>query len=451
MVTRLSSKGLEYASKMAIKEADVMLRNYTFPDLSGKIDILHIVDADWTVSGMQVIDWKLSDSISIQEDKIVWKLTNIRAQITGNWKYKSWIKSDSGTFNTRISDASIALSISFDVDKNGKLKFAKVICSSVVNGVGVRLSDPGNWLNRKISEMAVNKIKEMSKTEICQMVTRTIQENATTVLANLPSTVTLNKILRIDYGLLSKPSTNSKMIALLHRADVQSIENDKSNLIAAMPWVFPTSSISSKMVTVCLSEHLFNSLGDALYENKYLEHSLTMKDFPASAQKPVKNLLNSDLSGTTLEILVNPVRAPTFFISSDHVSLKHSVGITAMTSHSGGTKKILSKFQMEARIKFKPIVEGNRLQAHFTNMTTNMDDIFSQNEDKLSRAESLKQLFGLITEVYIIPKLIKLGKVGVPFPCVERADLLNPELSMKAGSPGQSGVIVISTDIRYRS
>ena len=109
-----------------------------------------------------------------RQDRV--KLTSIRAQITGNWKYKSWIKSDSGTFNTRISDASIALSISFDVDKNGKLKFAKVICSSVVNGVGVKLSDPGNWLNKKISEMAVNKIKEMSKTEICQMVTQTIQE-----------------------------------------------------------------------------------------------------------------------------------------------------------------------------------------------------------------------------------------------------------------------------------
>jgi len=268
----------------------------------------------------------------------------------------------------------------------------------------------------------------------------------------------------IDYSLVEPPLFALGYIQSSHKGEVFYTGDFTEAPFSASPILTGTPD---RMLTVFITDQVFNTLGHVLQEHDILSYIVTKNDVP----KNFRNFFATDCPSGTCVGTLFPELASSYPNSFIEFNMKTTVRPTLATSVNSiivtfkgqidvvvrksdgiaddidievrkpGNAVTLLSLRVTVTCALTAGIRGNYITGTVTKFSPSITVITSKIND--IPEDSLNQLLEYVSNAFIVPKLNEVGGKGIAIPSLDHVVLVGPSLSFIKGA------IVIATDVRY--
>ncbi|XP_070276412.1 lipopolysaccharide-binding protein-like isoform X2 [Myotis yumanensis] len=211
-VVRITRKGLEYARQYGMATLKKELSTINVPDLSGSFEVGWMGSVSYEFKSLRISNFQIRNSdLSLLPGRGVRaSLSNNYVSIGGNWKVKKAFITLQGTFDLSVDGVSISIYLNLGEDGSGRPTASVAHCSNSVGHVSIHISGNLSWILNLFHKRIENKLKDILKQEICEIVRKSTSSHLEPYLRTLPVTLMIDQVAGIDYSLVGAPQVTSQ-------------------------------------------------------------------------------------------------------------------------------------------------------------------------------------------------------------------------------------------------
>lgn len=450
---RITDNGLQYIDEVAITVLHKRLSTVTIPDITG--------DADTPVGH---ISFKLSSvritSVSIPTSSfktvagvgLELKASGISLAMSGKWHYRKdhWPHiSDSGSFDLSASGIAFSLQVKLGAGPKGHPTISAAGCSGSVGSVSIKFHGGASWLYNLFNKYVDGKIKDTIQSVMCKEATQAINIEAAKALASFPIEKAIDKYSLINYSLVDNPNFTATYADLFVKGEFMSVSHPTEAPFSPNP--LPSSSESTQMAYVWLTDYVVNTAGLVYQKAGQLAKNVTSADLPANFSFPLNTktfkllilALYNKYPNLPMEFDLYATEPPHMESDTKGVSVTIIGNANADVIFPNGSKAFCFTLGLTILGTAEVAVKDGRATVHATFAQIKATLVNSAIGD-ISGSIALIELFlKTFAEKIIIHEINVYGDKGFPLPIIDGIELTNTKVT------SGKHFNLIATDFKY--
>ncbi|NWW77213.1 BPI protein, partial [Climacteris rufus] len=279
-VVRITQAGLDYAHQQGIAILEKELAQLKLPDISGDSRVLRVGKVHYELSRLRLRDFHLPYSriTPISNVGLQVSISNAFAELDGNWKLKFLFVRDRGSFDLKVENAYIKISLRLGSDSTGKPTVSTSDCSTRISKVRVLFSGKFGWLYNLFHSAIESRFRKILEDKVCESVAKSVHSDLQTYVRTLPVTAKIDAKIGIDYSLVAPPSATAQSLDADLKGEFYSLAHRSTVPFSPLPLAFPSDH--DHMVYFGASSYFFNTAGFAYHQAGALVFEITEAMIP---------------------------------------------------------------------------------------------------------------------------------------------------------------------------
>ncbi|NWI56952.1 BPI protein, partial [Calyptomena viridis] len=336
-VVRITQAGLDYAHQQGIAILEKELAQLTLPDISGDFRVMRVGKVHYELSRLRLRSFHLPYSrISpVPNVGLQVSISNAFAELDGNWRVKLFFIRDHGSFDLKVENIYIKISLRLGSDATGKPTISTSDCNTRISKVRVLFSGKFAWLYNLFHSAIEQRFRKILESKVCATVTESVHNELQTYIRTLPVTARIDAMAGIDYSLVAPPTATAQSLDTELKGEFYSLAHRSTVPFSPLPLSFPSDH--DRMVYFGASSYFFNTAGFAYHTAGALVFEITDAMIP----KDVDFHLNTSVfsafvpqleqmyPNTPMKLRLSTFTAPFLNIGPEGISLKPVVDVQA--------------------------------------------------------------------------------------------------------------------------
>ncbi|NXE92896.1 BPI protein, partial [Menura novaehollandiae] len=274
-VVRITQAGLDYAHQQGITFLEKELGQLKLPDISGDFRVLHVGKVHYELSRLHLRSFHLPYSriTPISNVGLQVSISNAFAELDGNWRVKFLFVRDHGSFDLKVENVYIKISLSLGSDTTGKPTISTSDCSTRISKVRVLFSGKFGWLYNLFHRAIESKFRKILEGKVCDSVATSVHNELQTYVRTLPVTARIGAMTGIDYSLVAPPTATTQSLDAGLKGEFYSLAHHSTVPFSPLPLAFPSDH--DRMVYFGASSYFFNTAGFAYHTAGALVFEIT--------------------------------------------------------------------------------------------------------------------------------------------------------------------------------
>eukprot|EP00118_Oscarella_pearsei_P000198 m.4415 g.4415 ORF g.4415 m.4415 type:complete len:501 (+) comp10700_c0_seq1:23-1525(+) len=453
--TEILEKGLDYVRQIGIPILINQLQGVSIPNQSGSAST-PVGSIDYSLSNIKGSGLSIpTSSLTIVAGTgLQVSASGAAMHVTANWHYResSWPHiSDSGSCDVSVSSVSLNVVVTVGAASAGYPTISTKSCSFDIGHMDITFHGGASWLYNLFSDSISDALKGSIQGTVCSAAVSAINDQGNKALATVPVVEKLSSDSEINFALLQSPVFTSSYLQMLHKGEF--FYTPHQSEAPFVPDPLPTSGASSSMMTVWLTDYLFNTAGYVYQEAGVLQGNITQKMIPSGAPlslntssfKLIIPALYEKYPNKAMQILVSATSAPYVNTTTSYINLTAPCEVVAYVFTD--EKTLVDVFTlgvtMHATVHVYLRQNGSK-EIVCANATYLRSDIsLIKSNIGTFKVIGLEFAVNALCELGLIPFLNQYGAVGFPIPVVDGITFVDPKLDLG------NGYIQVSTDLKY--
>ncbi|XP_056363057.1 bactericidal permeability-increasing protein-like isoform X2 [Oenanthe melanoleuca] len=282
-VVRITQAGLDYAHQQGIMILEKELAQLKLPDISGDARVLRVGKVRYELSRLSLRDFQLPYSriTPVSNVGLQVSISNAFAELDGDWRVKLFFVRDHGSFNLKVENVYIKISLRLGSDTTGKPTISTSDCSASISKVRVLFSGKLGWLYNLFHKTIESRLRKILEDKVCDSVVKSVHNELQTYIQTLPVTARIDNKTGIDYSLVAPPRATAQSLNADLKGEFYSLANRSTVPFSPLPLAFPSDH--DRMVYFGASSYFFNTAGIAYREAGALVFEITEAMIPKEA------------------------------------------------------------------------------------------------------------------------------------------------------------------------
>ncbi|NXK86596.1 BPI protein, partial [Formicarius rufipectus] len=326
------------AHEQGIMILEKELAQLKLPDISGNFRVLHVGKVHYELSRLRLRNFHLPYS-RISPDPNVGlqvSISNAFAELDGNWRVKMLFIRDRGSFDLKVENIYIKISLRLGSDATGKPTVNTSDCSTRISEVRVLFSGKFGWLYNLFHNAIESKFRKILENKVCDSVSESVHNDLQTYIRTLPVTARIDARAGIDYSFVAPPTATAQSLDTGLKGEFYSLAHRSTVPFSPLPLSFPSDH--ERMVYFGASSYFFNTAGFAYHAAGALVFEITdaMVFSPRSSglchcahPLPVPMQLEQMYPNTPMKLRLSTPTAPFLNIGPEGIKLKPVVDVQA--------------------------------------------------------------------------------------------------------------------------
>ncbi|KAM6163849.1 lipopolysaccharide-binding protein-like [Rhynchocyon petersi] len=375
IVARITKTGLDYAQKNAVAVLKKEFSTISLPDFLGKFKAGWAGHVHYEFSRLKIQHFELQNSelSLLPEQGVRASLSSNHVSVRGNWKVKKAFVTLHGTFDLKVDDISISVSLQLGKDNSGRPTASVAKCSDSIGHVNIDITGNLSWLLNLFHEKIENKLKKIMQEKVCKMIQQSTTSYLMPYLQTMPVTSMIDQVAGIDYSLAKAPQVTSQGLDIFFKGEFFSQSNH-----SPVPFDAPAINLPQKydcMVYFAVSEYVFNTASHVYHQVGRMNFTIRNENIPRGLQIHLHTSsfwavipqLGRLYPNMEIELETSPESAPVLKFSPGNVTVMPVMDVKAFVLLPNSTERKLI-FQLRARTNiFATInVTSNRIVGFVT-------------------------------------------------------------------------------------
>lgn len=298
---------------------------------------------------------------------LTWKL-GFNVKLHGDWSARYLFWKDDGTFVANLKKATMAVSLSVRVSESGRPAVKTEDCNCETDEFTFGLNS--RWIFTK-SVSVMKPLRYRLQQKLCKAITLTINA-AADELRTLPFLFPVGKDWMFDCRMISPPAITSRYVETFHKGEL--LDKSYWSTVSSYPPSLPSRSTADRMVTVWISEHVFNTAGHLWHHNsKMPRFSMGKEQLPETS----RDLLNTTCSqanecfgalvpqvgekypNSSVEVELTSTEQPTTNITPDAMIVTFGGFLTVRARRQDDSLVDLFEVKVILKASLKPRIDEN--------------------------------------------------------------------------------------------
>ncbi|XP_009070671.1 PREDICTED: bactericidal permeability-increasing protein-like [Acanthisitta chloris] len=336
-VVRITQAGLDYAHQQGITVLEKELTHLKLPDVSGDFRVLRVGKVHYDLSRLRLRDFHLPYSrISpVANVGLQVSISNAFTDLDGNWRVKFHFIRDHGSFDLKVENIYIKISLRLGSDATGKPTISSSGCSTRISKVRAHFSGRFGWLYNLFYSAVEHNFKKILESKVCDTIAQSVRNDLQKYVQTLPVTAKIDAKTGIDYSLVASPTATAQSLDADLKGEFYSLAHRSTVPFPTLPLAFPPDH--DRMVYFGASSYFFNTAGFAYHAAGALVFEITDAMIP----KDVDFHLNTSIFSAfvpeleqmypnmPMKIRLSAPSAPFLNIGPGGISLKPVVDVQA--------------------------------------------------------------------------------------------------------------------------
>ncbi|XP_017273135.1 bactericidal permeability-increasing protein [Kryptolebias marmoratus] len=445
----LTNKCLQYVKHVGAGLIQDKLKQITFPDISGKVDII-IGNVYYTLTGTTVTKCDFPEpavEFSQEYSGLKTSVEGLSVALAGNWETRFGIIHDSGSFEMAIYSINLTSAVQLGRDPNGQLSVSSVGCGALVGDVDVWFHGGASAVFRPLVKHFKGRIIDLIESKICPEVQDVIIGLESYLQAMNVST-NVNEVLSVDLPLTDLPNVDASNLKMGLKGEFYSIKTHKEPPFVAQPFTLPGQT--NYMLSVGMSEFTLNSAAYGYFSAGQLQALINDSMIPPEC--PIH--LNTSAMGMFIPQLpkmfpnllmllqVYATESPMFSLQPGVAELGLQLSLKAYAIEPNGTQTPLFKLNLVSQFSGKMWIADEKLKGSVT--MDNFTLTLVSSEVGPFKTDALENALKMGIKVVALPKLNKLLAGGINLPRLRCGQLVNLVLNI------EKGFLDISSDLEVQ-
>ncbi|NXA80223.1 BPI protein, partial [Thryothorus ludovicianus] len=282
-VVRITQAGLDYANQQGIAILEKELAQLRLPDISGDSRVLRVGKVHYSFSRLRLRDFHLPYSriTPISNVGLQVSISNAFAELDGDWRVKFLVVRDHGSFNLKLENVYIKISLRLGSDTAGKPTISTSDCRASISNVRVLFSGKFGWLYNLFHNTIESRLRKILEGKVCDNVVKSVENELHTYVRTLPVTARINDKIGIDYSLVAPPRATSQSLDTDLKGEFYSLAHRSTVPFSPLPLAF--HSDHDRMVYFGASSYFFNTASIAYHKAGALVFEITEAMIPKDA------------------------------------------------------------------------------------------------------------------------------------------------------------------------
>uniref|UniRef100_G1Q3Z1 Bactericidal permeability-increasing protein n=1 Tax=Myotis lucifugus TaxID=59463 RepID=G1Q3Z1_MYOLU len=438
-VVRITRKGLEYARQYGMATLKKELSTINVPDLSGSFEVGWMGSVSYEFKSLRIRSFQIRNSdLSLLPGRGVRaSLSNNYVSISGNWKVKkAFIGKKRGTFDLSVDGVSISIYLNLGEDGTGRPTASVAHCSNSVGHVSIHVSGNLSWILNLFHRRIENKLKDILKQEIWEIVRTSTSSHLEPYLRTLPVTLMIDQVAGIDYSLVGAPQVTSQGLDTPFKGEFFGRSQRSPVPFDAPPIRLPQQH--DRMAYFAVSQYVFNTASRVYHQAGHMNFTIRNEDspldFPIHLHTKSLGAVIPQLArlypNTELELEMSPESAPFLMFTPGNVTCMPVMNIQAfaLLPNSSNRKPL---FQLRARTDISATisVSSGRVHGSLTPGSKLKLELKHSNIGFFN-VQLLESIFNYYASYIIYPSLNAKFEKGFPLPLPRDTYLNSLELQV---------------------
>ncbi|XP_077983136.1 lipopolysaccharide-binding protein-like [Glandiceps talaboti] len=278
IIGRFTQSGFDNIMKNVVPKLGQEIGDMELPDYAGTFRRA-FGKVSYNVSSMNLINFvaPLAELTSVPGRGVNLTLSDARAVINGSWEYsyKAFFfkVGDNGTFEVNGTGMGLSLEILFDTDESGYPNMTIGECVATLDDVDVQMSGGASWLYNLFSRRLSSSIKRDVNVEVCNEIRDYVGSLANKLHALKLSSPVLGGMANIDFKMVQPPVFTPDYVDIFVTGNIRAMNATDGEGELKAQWMNRTD-VSSKMMYIWISDYVFNTMGQFLYDSETMQYSL---------------------------------------------------------------------------------------------------------------------------------------------------------------------------------
>ncbi|NWV82764.1 BPI protein, partial [Dasyornis broadbenti] len=282
-MVRITQAGLDYAHQQGIAILEKELAQLKLPDISGDSRVMRVGKVHYELSRLRLRDFHLPYSriTPISNVGLQVSISNAFAELDGDWRVKFLFVRDHGSFDLKVENVYIKISLRLGSDAAGKPTISTSDCSTRISSIRVLFSGKFGWLYNLFHSVIESRFRKILEGKICDLVTKSVHNELQTYMQTLPVTARIDAKTGIDYALVAPPRATAQSLDADLKGEFYSLAHRSTVPFSPLPLAFPSDH--DRMVYFGASSYFFNTAGIAYHKAGALVFEITDTTIPKDA------------------------------------------------------------------------------------------------------------------------------------------------------------------------
>ncbi|XP_075952175.1 bactericidal permeability-increasing protein-like [Anarhichas minor] len=446
---KLTAKGTEYGRQLGMASIQKKLKTIKVADISGKQRVSPIGKVRYSLTNLQIVEVGLPTSAldMVPGTGVRLSISQAFLRLHGNWrvKYLRIIK-DSGSFNLRVSDLTITMSIAIKSDETGHPAVSTVNCAATVGSASIKFRGGASWLYNLFKKFINKALRNALQKQICPLVANAVSD-LNPQLKTLNVVAKVDQFAEIEYSMVSSPTVSTSSIELGMKGEFYNIGKHQEPPFS--PAAFSLPPQTNNMLYIGLSAFTANSAAFVYNTAGALSLYITDDMIPQGTAIRLDTTtfgvfipqIAKRFPGLTMKLLVKTEKHPVTTFEPNNATVQATCTVTAYAIQPNATLSPLFVLNLESSVSARLFVSGMRLAGAVT--LNKMDLTLRTSNVGDFQVTALDSIFQLVLKLVVIPIVnVELAK-GYPLPTLGKMKLVNTQLQVL------KDYMMIGTDVQF--
>ncbi|NWT81369.1 BPI protein, partial [Lanius ludovicianus] len=430
-VVRITQAGLDYAHQQGIAILEKELAQLKLPDISGDSRVGRVGKVHYEFSRLRLRDFHLPYSriTPISNVGLQVSISNAFAELDGDWRVKFLFVRDHGSFDLKVENVYIKISLRLGSDATGKPTVSTSECSARISKVRVLFSGKLGWLYNLFHRAIESRFRKILEDKVCDIVDKSVQNELQTYVQTLPVTARIDAKTGIDYSLVAPPRATAQSLDADLKGEFYSLAHRSTVPFSPLPLAFPSDH--DRMVYFGASDYFFNTAGIAYHEAGALVFEITEGMIPKDAGFSLDTSIFSAFIPQLEEMYPNmPMKfrlststAPFLTIGPEGISLKPIVDAQAYVILPDSSLAPLFLLSLVRNVSAVINVRSGRIVGNLDVGRIRLS--LKDSAVGTFQVRTMQSLMNILTSSTLLPRLNARLDEGFPLPLLDRIQLSN--------------------------
>ncbi|XP_064024089.1 bactericidal permeability-increasing protein-like isoform X6 [Pogoniulus pusillus] len=449
-VVRITQAGLDYAHQQAIKFLEQELGQLKLQDISGDFRVLRVGRVHYEISRLYLRSFQLPhSSISLVPSVgLQVSISNAFAELDGHWRVKIYFIRDHGSFELKVENVYIKISLQLGSDALGKPTVDTSACSAHVSRVRVHFSGKLGWLYNLFHGAVESRFRKLLEKQVCESVAKSVRGKLQPYLQTLPVTAKIDARTGIDYSLVASPTATAQSLDVDLKGEFFSLAHRSAVPFSPLPLALPPDH--SHMVYFGASSYFFSTAAFAYHASGALVFDITDAVIPKGVEFHLNTTtfsafipqLEKMYPNTPMKFRLSAPSAPFLSIGPQGLSLQPVVDVQAYAILPSSSPAPLFLLSLTGNVSAVIDVRSGHLvgslnvgRIKFTLKQTNVGTF---------QVRQLQSLVNTIASSILLPRLNERLDQGFPLPLPDRIQLSKILVRF------HQNFLLLGADVRYQ-
>ncbi|XP_041900896.1 bactericidal permeability-increasing protein-like [Corvus kubaryi] len=430
-VVRITQAGLDYAHQHGITILEKELAQLKLPDMSGDSRVGRVGKVRYELSRLRLRDFHLPYSriTPISNVGLQVSISNAFAELDGDWRVKFLFVRDHGSFDLKVENVYIKISLRLGSDAAGKPTVSTSECSARISKVRVLFSGRLGWLYNLFHGAIESRFRKILEDKICDIVDKSVQNELQTYVQTLPVTARIDAKTGIDYSLVAAPRATAQSLDAGLKGEFYSLAHRSTVPFSPLPLALPSDH--DCMVYFGASSYFFNTAGIAYHEAGALVFEITEDMIPKDSRFSLDTSLFSVFIPQLEEMYPNmPVKfrlstptAPFLTIGPGGISLNPIVEAQAYAILPNSSLAPLFLLSLTGNVSAVINVRSDHIVGSLDVGRIRLS--LKDSAVGTFEVRTMQSLMNILTSSSLLPRLNARLDEGFPLPLLDRIQLSN--------------------------